>query len=133
MNFDVPHAYGWTGASVVHSFYTKNEEWLQAAQLIHSVVAVLTLPLVSAVCSKAVVTFVQQQGQQDLTLRHTIVLADRGWSDPDIYVKLMTGRYKKYGSKLLIFAIMLNIIGTPHPTIPSANEFDSSSGSHHRA
>jgi hypothetical protein len=40
-------------------------------------------------------------------------LADRGWSDPDIYVKLMTGRYKKYGNKLLIFAIMLNILGTP--------------------
>jgi nitrate/nitrite transporter NarK len=112
VNFDVPHVYGWTEASVIHSFYTKNEEWLQAAQFIHSVVA---LPLVSAVCSKVAATFLQQQGQRNLTLRHTIVLADRGWSDPDIYVKLMTGRYKKYGSKLLIFAIMLNIIGTPKP------------------
>jgi hypothetical protein len=113
VKFDVLHVYDWTGASVVHSFYTKNEKWLQAAQFINSVVAAVTLPLISAVCSQAVVTFVQQQGQRNLTLRQTIVFADRGWTDPAVYVKLMSGGCKQYGSKLLISAIMLNIIGIP--------------------
>jgi hypothetical protein len=78
MNFKVPHVYSWTGVTVVHSFYTKNEKWLQAAQFIDLVVTVITFPLISAVCSKAVVTFLQQQGQRNWTLRQTIVLTDRG-------------------------------------------------------
>lgn len=116
MNFDGPHAYGWTGASTVHSFYTKNEKWLKAAQFIHSVVVVFTLPLISTVCSKAAVTFVQQQRLGNLTLRKTITLADRGWSDPEIYIRLLSGGYKGFGSRLLIMAILLNIIGTLLPS-----------------
>ena len=100
-------------ASENHALYVRNEKWLQAAQVVQSIVAVFTIPLASTVCSKAAVIFVQQQGQRELSLRQTIALADRGWTDPVIYVRLVSGGFKQYGSKLLVLAILLNVLGTP--------------------
>ena len=111
VNFDEPHAYGWTGANVIHSFYTKNEKWLRAAQVLQSIVAVLTIPLTSAVCSKAAVAYCQRRSHRKLSLRQTMVLADRGWTDPIIYLRMLAGGFKKYGTTFLLGAALLNIIG----------------------
>lgn len=104
-------------ASDNHALYVSNERWFQAAQVIQSIVAVLTIPLASTVCSKAAVISVQRRDQQKLSLRQTIALADRGWTDPVIYIRLLSGGFKQYGSKLLVLAILLNAIGTPLPSV----------------
>ncbi|KAK5683196.1 hypothetical protein LTS10_004727 [Elasticomyces elasticus] len=112
VDFDTPSAYGWTGPSVIHSFYTKNEAWLRAAQVMQSIVAVLTIPLTSAVCSKAAVAFLQQRTNSNISLRQTMALADRGWTDPMIYFKMLAGGFKRYGTMFLLGATILNILGT---------------------
>lgn len=73
--------------------------------------AVLTIPLTSAVCSKAAVIYVQRRGQRMLSLRQTMTLADKGWTEPEIFLKLMTGSYKRYGSWFLLLAIAVHILG----------------------
>jgi hypothetical protein len=111
VDYEHSGAYGWTGASVYHSFYIRNEQWLRAAQVIRSIVAVLTIPLTSVACSQAAVIWIQQQGQKRLSLRKTLTLADRGWADPMIFLKLMTGGFRQYATKFLIAAMVLNLIG----------------------
>ncbi|KAL2028304.1 hypothetical protein VTO58DRAFT_110992 [Aureobasidium pullulans] len=111
VNFDGPRTYRWLTHSVVRSVYTKNEDCLQAAQVIRSIAAVLTIPLTSAVCSRAAVAFVQQYTRSDLTLRKTLALADRGWTDPLLYYKMLAGDFKKCGTRFLVGASLLKILG----------------------
>ncbi|KAK3644005.1 hypothetical protein LTR56_009857 [Elasticomyces elasticus] len=117
VDFDTPDGtvgtggYSWRGPWATHSFYTKNEAWLQAAQVMRSIAAVLTIPLTSAVCSKAAVAFLQQRTNSNISLRQVMVLADRGWTDPIIYFKMLVGGFKRYGTMFLLGATILNILG----------------------
>lgn len=78
--------------------------------MIQSIVAILTVPVTSYVCAKASVVFVQRCRSR-LTLRQTMVLADWGWTSLDIYQKLVLKQFPKYGSSLLIIAVVLNLLG----------------------
>ncbi|KAF8809808.1 hypothetical protein BYT27DRAFT_7187068 [Phlegmacium glaucopus] len=41
-----------------------------------------------------------------------MALADKGWTEPKLYAKLLfSGGFKRYGSSFLFFAILLNILG----------------------
>ena len=106
------HGYGWTGADYQHSLYMENERYFRTARVIQSIVIVLTIPLTSAVCSKAAVVFVQHHRKNlGLTLRQAMVLADKGWTEPEIWLKLVFAGWKRYGSSFLVFAIFLNLLG----------------------
>lgn len=95
-----------------HSIYTFNERILQVARVVQAIVAVSTVPLTSAVCSTAAVTFMQREHRNhNLSLRKTIVLADKGWADFEIYLHLLRGRLSSYGSSLLYFTILLIALG----------------------
>ncbi|ETS73712.1 hypothetical protein PFICI_14658 [Pestalotiopsis fici W106-1] len=95
-----------------HAFYLDNEEWYRAARVIQSIVAVLTIPLTSAVCGRAAVAFIQQPSHSgDMTMRQTMVLADKGWADVGLISKVLRGQWKRYGSSFLAVAILLNILG----------------------
>jgi hypothetical protein len=39
------------------------------------------------------------------------VLADKGWTDPATILKLLFGDRQRYASRLLIIAMLLNILG----------------------
>ena len=93
------------------SIFARTEGFFRAAQVIRSFVAVVTIPLISAVCSKAAVVFTQRKNQAALSLRQTMLLADRGWTDPLVYAGLICGGFKQYGTKLLVLAILFNILG----------------------
>lgn len=58
----------------------KNRDWYQGIRALQSVIAVLTLPLATAVLSAATVIYVQRT-THNLSLRKLIVLADKGWTD----------------------------------------------------
>ncbi|KAF2229483.1 hypothetical protein EV356DRAFT_455776, partial [Viridothelium virens] len=96
----------------IQSLYEKNQKWLESARVIQSIVGVLTIPLTSAVCSKAAVVFTQQPSKRtNLSLRQMVVLSNRGWNDPAIYGRLFSGDLRRYGSSFLSLAILLNILG----------------------
>jgi hypothetical protein len=94
-----------------HALFVKNEQWYRTARVVQSIVSVLTIPLTSAVCSSAAVIFVQHNRKSfRLNIRQVMVLADKGWSDPAAYVKIVTS-WKRYGSSFIVMAILLNILG----------------------
>ncbi|KAF8801745.1 hypothetical protein BYT27DRAFT_7261657 [Phlegmacium glaucopus] len=103
------HGYG-DGNANTRSLFVENQRWFRVARVIQSIVTVLTIPLTSAVFSKAAVVFVQRQS--GLSLRQVMALADKGWTEPKLYAKLLFGGgLKRSGSSFLFFAILLNILG----------------------
>jgi len=94
------------------SNYVQNERWLQGARVIQTIVTVSTIPLTSAVCSSAAVVFMQRQCKKaKMSLRQTVVLADKGWTEYEVYAQLLRGHWKQYGSTFLYLAITLNVLG----------------------
>ena len=85
----------------------KHERILRAAQILQSVVALLTIPITSAICSMALAAYIQAgSSRTKLNLRQTMALADQGWISPRIWA-----RYSKVGSLPLCFAFALTLIG----------------------
>jgi hypothetical protein len=76
--------------------FVKSEVIYRVARTVQAVVGVLTIPLTSAVCSAAAVVFAQtNRWERKLTMRQTITLADKGWTDPATIIKLLSGNGKK--------------------------------------
>ena len=104
--------YPFFASGTAHRFYLKNEQCLQAARVIQSIVSVLTIPLTSAVCSRAAVIFMQRNCKsQGITLRQIMVLADKGWTQPENYCNLLFKGWKRYASSFLVLAIVINALG----------------------
>lgn len=101
-------------ATELQAMYRRNERWYKAAQVIQSVVAVLTIPLTSAVCSSAAVVYLQCRTKAQpptFKLRHMIVLADKGWTNIETYYRLITGQWSRYSSTFLLWAVILHVLG----------------------
>ncbi|PPJ59969.1 hypothetical protein CBER1_10150 [Cercospora berteroae] len=104
-------SYG-SSAKFFHAKYVKSEEIYRAARTLQTIVALLTIPLTSAVCSAAAPAFAQTGSKQHrLTMRQLMVLADKGWTDPVTIAKVFFGNGTRFGSRLLFFAVLLNILG----------------------
>ncbi|KAI7214520.1 hypothetical protein KC333_g5974 [Hortaea werneckii] len=91
--------------------YVRNEEYFQRARIIQALTSVLTIPLTSALCSKAAVAFFQRKASVGLSMRKLTTMADRGWTDLETILKVFLGGWQKYGSPFLLFAILLNGLG----------------------
>lgn len=99
-------------SSRLQAKFIKSEQIYRAARTVQAIVGVLTIPLTSAVCSAAAVVFAQAKRQdRKLTLRQTMTLADKGWTDPTTIAKLLSGRGRRLASSLLICALLLNLLG----------------------
>ena len=106
-----PHYYH---ADYTQSFYHRNMRWYETAQVIQTIATVLTIPLTSAVCSHAVVVYLQHcTGEQtpNVTLRQMLVLTDKGWTSIVTFFHLVTGKWRRYSSPFLVWAILLHFIG----------------------
>ncbi|KAJ7627212.1 hypothetical protein FB45DRAFT_1059992 [Roridomyces roridus] len=92
--------------------YLRSEEWFRAARVLAAVVATLTIPVKTAVCTRAAVAFHQCRR---LTLRQTMTLANRAWVEPVMWAKLLGasifGR-ATFSSSFLVVAIVLNLLGS---------------------
>jgi hypothetical protein len=115
----------------IASFFARSERYLRAARIVQSLVSVVTIPLTSAVCSQAAVVYIQRtRGANRPTLRQTMALADKGWTDIAILTNLFFGGWKRYRSSLLLFALFLHLLGefiiVPDPTVrASTNRWSS--------
>ncbi|CAG7979359.1 unnamed protein product [Penicillium salamii] len=93
--------------------YVHNERWYKAVQVLQSIVGVLTIPVTSAVCSSAVVVYLQCRTDKlkpKITLRQLTVLADKGWTDISTYFQLST-QWPRYGTPFLAWALALHLFG----------------------
>lgn len=100
------------GPHYLDAVFAKSERYLRAAKIIQSLVSILTVPLTSAVCSQAAVVYIQRKrGNNRPTLRQSMALADRGWTDIKLMQKLVLGEWKKYMTSLLLFALFLHLLG----------------------
>jgi hypothetical protein len=70
-----------------------HDRWLRDANVIQSLVGMLTIPLTSAVCSSVAVIFVQRR-QKELSLRQITTPADKGWTDLATIANLQKGSQK---------------------------------------
>lgn len=85
--------------------------YIKKAQTLLATVSLLTIPLTSAVCAAAVIPWLQQSGQ-GMSLRQMITLADKGWTSPYIYYRLLTpSGWKRYGSSFIMLALLLHALG----------------------
>jgi hypothetical protein len=109
---DHPQLGSGTVPEYLNELFAKSERYLRAARIVQSLVTVLTIPLTSAVCSQAAVVYLQRKrGTNRPTLRQSMALADKGWTDIKILSNLMLGGWKKYWSSLLILAALLHLLG----------------------
>lgn len=90
--------------------WTANERWYKAANVVWSIVSILTVPVISAVCAGAAVVFTQRT-KANLTLRQLTILADHGWASPAVYGKLLTSQRRRIMTSLLALAIGVTILG----------------------
>ncbi|RLL98917.1 hypothetical protein CFD26_106193 [Aspergillus turcosus] len=97
--------------------YAPNEGIYRSAVVIRTLIVVITLPWLSAVCASAAVIYVQnQKTANSLRMRQVTNLADRRWLDISLYKALVFGGWKKHGSTFLVLAIILNLIaGLTYP------------------
>lgn len=87
-----------------------NRRWRLTLQAIGAVMAVLAIPISSAICARATVAYTQIK--RNLNLRQTLALADRGWWDPFILSRLiLPGGLGKYGTPFLVFAAIVCALG----------------------
>ena len=92
---------------------TKHERALRAAQILQVVVALLTIPVTSAICSMALAAYIQAgSSRTKLNLRQTMALADQGWISPRTWI-----RRSKVGSLPLYFAFTLTLVGKSCPDL----------------
>ncbi|KAI8627181.1 hypothetical protein F5Y19DRAFT_443539 [Xylariaceae sp. FL1651] len=101
--------WGWSGANYIHSLYEESENYYRGARVVQSIVAVLTIPLTSAVCGRAAVAFLQKSS--GMTMRQMMALADKGWVEPGIFLKLPF-TWKRYGCWFLLYALVLSLLGS---------------------
>lgn len=86
----------------------------KAARILHVIVAITTIPMVSAVCSWAAAVYVQnQRDAYSLRLRQVMVLADRMWMNPLAWLRLVCyeSGFQRYGSGFLYLAMFISLIG----------------------
>lgn len=92
--------------------YVTNEHLYLALRFLQTVVAVLTIPTTSTICAQGAIIFMQRNKHNaDLTLRQTIVLADKGWTDLGLLHSILHEGWERFGSRFLMIAVVLNFLG----------------------
>ncbi|PWY92834.1 hypothetical protein BO70DRAFT_357965 [Aspergillus heteromorphus CBS 117.55] len=88
--------------------------WRLAARMIASILAVLTIPFSSFIAARAAVVYAQTADTaRAFSLRKMLALADRGWWNPFILMRLvLPGGWRQSGSPLLLYAFAVCALGT---------------------
>ncbi|PYH93436.1 hypothetical protein BO71DRAFT_420098 [Aspergillus ellipticus CBS 707.79] len=100
----------WLNASQLSA----TKHWRLAARMIASVMAVLTIPFSSFIAARAAVVYAQTaDSARAFSLRKMLALADRGWWNPFILMRLLfPGGWRQSGSPLLLYAFAICALGT---------------------
>ena len=97
------------------SHYETTDNWRKAASVGQSIVGVISIPVTSAICAKAVAVYCQRRSDAktpSLSLRQMLALADKGWTDFATLLNVVTpSSSRKTRSPLLILSAGLVAIG----------------------
>lgn len=92
--------------------YVNNERLYQAIRFLQAIVAVLTIPVTSAICAQGAVIFMQRKKKNaGLSLRQMMVLADKGWTDMGVLSSILHENWERFGSRFLLVAVALHLLG----------------------
>ncbi|ORY14675.1 hypothetical protein BCR34DRAFT_560048, partial [Clohesyomyces aquaticus] len=94
--------------------YDNNEKYIRAAQVLRSIVTLLTIPVTSAICSMAAVAYMQGgtgNGRRSLSLGQLMALADQGWISPRTWSRILDNG-AKVASLPFFVALALTLIGS---------------------
>ena len=97
------------------SQYERSDVWRRTASIGSSITTAIGIPVTSAICAKAAAVYCQRSSNAKappLTLRQTLALADKGWSDSAVlWNVLRPSTSRRTRSPLLILSIVLVGIG----------------------
>ena len=97
------------------SHYETTDNWRKAARVGQSIVGVISIPVTSAICAKAVAIYCQRKSDANtpsLSLRQMLALADKSWTDLATLVNVVTpSSSSRTRSPLLILSAGLVAIG----------------------
>lgn len=111
MAVNVFHQDALDNAYIIESAWRIIRRRYEAARVIQSFVAIITIPLTSAVCANAAVIFAQKHTPSNgLTLRQLLVLADESWANPAKWPRIVV-HWRRYASGFFLAAVLLNILG----------------------
>jgi hypothetical protein len=86
---------------------------LKAAAVVQPMATLVTIPLISAICSMAWVAYIQSSNlRTKLSLRQTMVLADQGWLSPRVWFRVCFST-ERLSSLPFYLAFGLTCIGKP--------------------
>lgn len=101
--------------TVTKTQWNNNDRWRKAANLISTIVGSISIPVTSAICAKAAAVHCQRRSNEQpppLSLRQTLALADKGWSDFGVLRSLLTPKTtRQTRSRLLLVSISLVGLG----------------------
>ena len=90
--------------------YEENDWWRRVSRVGLQVLGTLSIPLTSSTCASAVVVYCQQssiKSQPTMSLRQTLVLADKGWLDLNTWMNLCGPMRRRIRTPLLILSMLL--------------------------
>ncbi len=103
------------------SHYEATDNWRKTASVGQSIVGVISIPVTSAICAKAVAVYCQRRSDAkmpSLSLRQMLVLADKGWTDIATLLNVVRpSTSRRTRSPLLILSSGLVAIGMFKPVI----------------
>ena len=102
-------------AGISRVYYQNSSRWMQAANVISAAVSAIGIPVTSAICATATAVYCQKSSdvsRPSLTLRQTLALADKGWSDFGVLRNMIwPSRSRKTRSGLLLVSTGLVVLG----------------------
>ena len=108
--------------------YSNNDRWRRLSRVLISLLNNVSIPVTSAICARAVAVYCQRTSKlrsPNLTMRQTLALADKGWTDTTALTNLLNPNAGKTGSPLLLLSALLcglckyevSPVLTPHTNI----------------
>lgn len=90
--------------------YQVNDRWREATVVLRTLSATITLPITTTIASQAAVVYIQQK--EGLSLRQTLAIADRGWTDIGTFLACVNPAMARLiWTPFLLFALFLTLIG----------------------
>lgn len=103
-----------TTGQISRDQFEQNDRWRRVSRIGLQALGTLSIPLTSAVCTKAVVAYFQRSSnnrQPTISMRQTLVLADKGWLDLNTWMNLFGPMAGRIYSPLLILSLLLCGLG----------------------
>ncbi len=95
------------------SQWESSGRWRRAANIASAIVASISIPVTSAICAKAASVYCQRksdESQPSLTLRQSLALADKGWSDLTVLRDVLNPK-TSHQTRTSLLIVSISLVG----------------------